>query len=81
MKIASTVSDGRERLVITFLDPTSVKNPIYQKLRNPDYTIDVKGDGFANAKADRHPKFIVRFLLAEWHQRQWHNSELEPIII
>ncbi|MEH2412948.1 metallophosphoesterase family protein [Nostoc sp.] len=35
--------------------------------------IDVKGDG--------QPKFIVRPLVAEWHQRQWHNRELEPIII
>ncbi|MHC5723933.1 MAG: metallophosphoesterase family protein [Nostoc sp.] len=35
--------------------------------------IDVKGDG--------QPKFIVRPLVAEWHQRQWHNSELEPLII
>ena len=35
--------------------------------------IDVKGDG--------QPKFIVRPLVAEWHQRKWHNSELEPLII
>ncbi|MEH2249184.1 metallophosphoesterase family protein [Nostoc sp.] len=35
--------------------------------------IDVKGDG--------QPKFIVRPLVAEWYQRQWHNSELEPLII
>ncbi|WP_375468452.1 metallophosphoesterase family protein [uncultured Nostoc sp.] len=35
--------------------------------------IDVKGDG--------QPKFIVRPLVAEWHQRQWHNRELEPLII
>ncbi|MEH1918860.1 metallophosphoesterase family protein [Nostoc sp.] len=35
--------------------------------------IDVKGDG--------QPKFIVRPLVAEWHQRQWHNHELEPLII
>ncbi|MEH1948145.1 MAG: metallophosphoesterase [Nostoc sp.] len=35
--------------------------------------IDVKGDG--------QPKFIVRPLVAEWYQRQWHNRELEPLII
>jgi 3',5'-cyclic AMP phosphodiesterase CpdA len=35
--------------------------------------IDVKGD--------RQPKFIVRPLVAEWHQRQWHNREFEPLII
>ncbi|MEH2280659.1 MAG: metallophosphoesterase [Nostoc sp.] len=35
--------------------------------------IDVKGDG--------QPKFIVRPLVAEWHQRQWHNREIEPLII
>ncbi|AFZ23995.1 Calcineurin-like phosphoesterase [Cylindrospermum stagnale PCC 7417] len=35
--------------------------------------IDVKGS--------RHPQFIVRPLVAEWYQRQWHNQELEPIII
>ncbi|MEH1928422.1 metallophosphoesterase family protein [Nostoc sp.] len=35
--------------------------------------IDVKGEA--------QPKFIVRPLVAEWHQRKWHNSELEPLII
>ncbi|MEH2043717.1 metallophosphoesterase family protein [Nostoc sp.] len=35
--------------------------------------IDVKGDG--------QPKFIVRPLVTEWYQRQWHNRELEPLII
>ncbi|MBD2387651.1 metallophosphoesterase family protein [Cylindrospermum sp. FACHB-282] len=35
--------------------------------------IDVKGD--------RYPQFIVRPLVAEWYQQQWHNQELEPIII
>jgi len=35
--------------------------------------IDVKGD--------RHPKFIVRPLIAEWYQRQWHNYEVEPFTI
>ncbi|WGV25259.1 metallophosphoesterase family protein [Halotia branconii] len=35
--------------------------------------IDIRGD--------RHPKFIVRPLVAEWYQRQWHNHEFEPFII
>jgi 3',5'-cyclic AMP phosphodiesterase CpdA len=35
--------------------------------------IDVTGD--------RQPQFIVRPLIAEWHQRQWHNYELKPFII
>ncbi|MDZ8084089.1 MAG: metallophosphoesterase [Nostoc sp. DedQUE12b] len=35
--------------------------------------IDVKGD--------KQPKFIVRPLVTEWYQRQWHNRELEPLII
>ncbi len=35
--------------------------------------IDVKGEG--------HPKFIVRPLVAEWYQRQWHQQELEPLIV
>jgi 3',5'-cyclic AMP phosphodiesterase CpdA len=35
--------------------------------------IDVKGDA--------QPKFIIRPLVAEWYQRQWHNHELEPLII
>ncbi|WP_375499147.1 metallophosphoesterase family protein [uncultured Nostoc sp.] len=35
--------------------------------------IDVKGEG--------HPKFIVRPLVSEWYQRQWHDRELEPLII
>ncbi len=35
--------------------------------------IDVRGD--------RHPKFIVRPLVAEWYQRQWHNHEFQPFII
>lgn len=38
--------------------------------------IDVK-----DIKGDRHPSFIIRPLVAEWHQRQWHNRELEPLII
>ncbi|ARV60938.1 metallophosphoesterase [Nostocales cyanobacterium HT-58-2] len=35
--------------------------------------IDVTGD--------RHPKFIIRPLVAEWHQRQWHNYEIQPFTI
>ncbi|MBD2360987.1 metallophosphoesterase [Anabaena minutissima FACHB-250] len=35
--------------------------------------IDVKGD--------ERPQFIVRPLVAEWYQRQWHNYELKPLII
>lgn len=35
--------------------------------------IDVKGD--------RQPKFIVRPLVAERYRRQWHNYELQPIVI
>ncbi|BAY42721.1 metallophosphoesterase [Scytonema sp. HK-05] len=35
--------------------------------------IDVKGD--------RNPKFIIRPLVAEWYQRQWHNYEVEPFTI
>ena len=46
----------------------------YQKRRPySGLRIDVKGNG--------QPKFIVRPLVAEWHQRQWHNRELEPLII
>ncbi|MCM0592497.1 MAG: metallophosphoesterase [Gloeotrichia echinulata IR180] len=35
--------------------------------------IDVKGGN--------QPKFIIRPLIAEWYQRQWHNYELEPFVI
>ncbi|YAF96583.1 MAG: metallophosphoesterase [Nodularia sp. CChRGM 3473] len=35
--------------------------------------IDVKGDD--------KPKFIIRPLVAEWYQRQWHNRELEAFVI
>ena len=35
--------------------------------------IDVKGD--------RQPKFIVRPFVAERYRRQWHNYELQPIVI
>lgn len=35
--------------------------------------IDVTGD--------RHPKFIVRPLVAEWYQRQWHNYEIPSFTI
>lgn len=35
--------------------------------------IDVKGDC--------NPKFIIRPLVAEWYQRQWHNYEIEPFTI
>ncbi|MBX9254905.1 metallophosphoesterase [Desmonostoc muscorum CCALA 125] len=46
----------------------SHKRRPYSSLR-----IDVKGEG--------HPKFIVRPLVAEWYQRQWHKRELEPLVI
>ncbi|HEY9799116.1 MAG TPA: metallophosphoesterase [Leptolyngbyaceae cyanobacterium] len=35
--------------------------------------IDVKGD--------EQPKFIVRPFVADWYQRQWHNSALKPLVI
>jgi hypothetical protein len=35
--------------------------------------IDVKGD--------EQPKFIVRPLVADWYQREWHNSVLKPLVI
>ncbi|WP_066376080.1 metallophosphoesterase family protein [Anabaena sp. CA = ATCC 33047] len=35
--------------------------------------IDVKGE--------QQPKFIVRPLVAEWYQRQWHNYQLPPVMI
>jgi hypothetical protein len=35
--------------------------------------IDVKGD--------RSPKFIVRPVVAERYQRQWHNYEIQPFVI
>ncbi|TVP63287.1 MAG: metallophosphoesterase [Nodularia sp. (in: Bacteria)] len=35
--------------------------------------IDVTGDA--------HPKFIVRPLVAEWYQRQWHNYEMASFTI
>ena len=46
----------------------SKKKRPYSSLR-----IDVTGD--------RHPKFIVRPLVAEWHQRQWHNYEMASFTI
>ncbi|MBD2343543.1 metallophosphoesterase family protein [Anabaena subtropica] len=30
---------------------------------------------------DKQPKFIVRPLVADWYQRQWHNHELPPLVI
>jgi hypothetical protein len=46
----------------------------YQKRRPySGLRIDVKGDG--------QPKFIIRPLVTEWYQRQWHNRELEPFIV
>lgn len=35
--------------------------------------IDVKGGN--------PPKFVIRPLVAEWYQRQWHNREIEPFVI
>jgi Calcineurin-like phosphoesterase len=35
--------------------------------------VDVKSGSTPSA-----PKFIVRPLVAEWYQRQWHNWEIEP---
>lgn len=59
---------ARSHLFIGRNGQGSQKRRPYSGLR-----IDVKGEG--------HPKFIVRPLIAEWHQRQWHNRELEPLII
>jgi hypothetical protein len=59
---------ARSHLFIGRNGEGSQKRRPYSGLR-----IDVKGD--------RQPKFIVRPLVAEWHQRQWHNQELEPFIV
>ncbi|MEH2064718.1 MAG: metallophosphoesterase [Nostoc sp.] len=59
---------ARSHLFIGRNGQGSQKRRPYSGLR-----IDVKGDG--------QPKFIVRPLVAEWYQRQWHNRELEPLII
>ncbi|MBN3893020.1 MAG: metallophosphoesterase [Nostoc sp. JL31] len=59
---------ARSHLFIGRNGQGSQKRRPYSGLR-----IDVKGDG--------QPKFIIRPLVAEWHQRQWHNHELEPLII
>ncbi|MBW4426634.1 MAG: metallophosphoesterase [Nostoc desertorum CM1-VF14] len=59
---------ARSHLFIGRNGEGSQKRRPYSGLR-----IDVKGDG--------QPKFIVRPLVAEWHQRKWHNPELEPLII
>ncbi|MEA5628327.1 metallophosphoesterase [Nostoc sp. UHCC 0251] len=59
---------ARSHLFIGRNGEGSQKRRPYSGLR-----IDVKGEG--------HPKFIVRPLVAEWHQRQWHNRELEPLMI
>lgn len=59
---------ARSHLFIGRNGQGSQKRRPYSGLR-----IDVKGDG--------QPKFIVRPFVAEWHQRQWHNRELEPLII
>ncbi|MBW4635707.1 MAG: metallophosphoesterase [Iphinoe sp. HA4291-MV1] len=34
-----------------------------------------------DVKEGSTPKFIVRPLVAEWYQRQWHNRELQPFTI
>jgi Calcineurin-like phosphoesterase len=46
----------------------SQKRRPYSSLR-----IDVKGGEI--------PKFIVRPLIAEWYQRQWHYPQIEPLVI
>ncbi|MDH6100601.1 metallophosphoesterase [Anabaenopsis sp. FSS-46] len=46
----------------------SQKRRPYSSLR-----IDVTGD--------EHPQFILRPLVAEWHQRQWHNSEIKSFTL
>ncbi|MEA5514632.1 metallophosphoesterase [Nodularia sp. UHCC 0506] len=46
----------------------SKKRRPYSSLR-----IDVTGDA--------HPKFILRPLVAEWYQRQWHNYEMPSFTI
>ncbi|MBE9206920.1 metallophosphoesterase [Nostoc sp. LEGE 06077] len=46
----------------------SAKRRPYSCLR-----IDVTGEN--------HPRFIVRPLVAEWYQREWHNYQIEPFVI
>ncbi|WP_392534495.1 metallophosphoesterase [Nostoc sp. C117] len=59
---------ARSHLFIGRNGQGSHKGRPYSALR-----IDVKGEG--------QPKFIVRPLVAEWYQRQWHNRQLEPFIV
>jgi hypothetical protein len=59
---------ARSHLFIGRNGQGSQKRRPYSSIR-----IDVRGD--------RHPKFIVRTLVAEWYQRQWHNHEFQPFII
>ncbi|AFY42489.1 metallophosphoesterase [Nostoc sp. PCC 7107] len=46
----------------------SAKRRPYSCLR-----IDVTGEN--------HPRFIVRPLVAEWYQQEWHNYQIEPFVI
>ncbi|WP_414543200.1 metallophosphoesterase family protein [Nostoc sp. CCY0012] len=59
---------ARSHLFIGRNGSGSKKHRPYSGLR-----IDVKGDGKL--------KFVVRPLIAEWHQRKWHNSEMESFVI
>jgi hypothetical protein len=59
---------ARSHLFIGRNGQGSQKRRPYSSIR-----IDVRGD--------RYPKFIVRTLVAEWYQRQWHNHEFQPFII
>lgn len=34
-----------------------------------------------DVKDGRPPKFIVRPYIANWYQREWHNSEMKPFVI
>ncbi|BCL35561.1 metallophosphoesterase family protein [Nostoc sp. MS1] len=69
---ADLIEDGqliaRSHLYVGRNGQGSHKHRPYSCLR-----IDVKGD--------EQPKFIVRPLVADWYQRQWHNSVLKPLVI
>jgi len=34
-----------------------------------------------DVKSGSPPKFIIRPIVAEWYQRQWHNREIKPFVI
>ncbi|MEB3179072.1 MAG: metallophosphoesterase [Nostocaceae cyanobacterium] len=73
--LMETFGDGGERKLVAHSHLFVGRNGQGFHKRRPysSLRVDVK-DGYP-------PKYIIRPLVAEWYQRQWHNREMDALVI